>query len=104
MHVQTTTALVVTALAASLYLLTQKGDRLYPGIAVLASGVHALIVFKVMALTIARVRLDIGLAGLLLIGGAICWTRSSTKSAVAASTVIVVIALLQLLVAVKFLR
>jgi hypothetical protein len=104
MHVQTATALVVTAFAASLYLLMQKGDRIYPGIAALASGVQALIVFKVMSLTIARVRLDIGLAGLLLVGGAICWSRASTKSHVAASTAVVVIALVQLLAALKFLR
>src|SRR4026209_2024695 len=104
MHAATSTALVITALVASAYLLTHKGDRLYPGIAVVVAGIQALIVFKIMSISVTKFRIDVALAGALTVAGALCWHRSSTKGAIAASTAVTLIGLLELLSALKILR
>jgi hypothetical protein len=104
MHIETTTALILAALAASVLLLLDRGDRLFPGLAVLASGVEALIAFDLLKISVAKFRIDLILAGLLVIAGGWCWQKSSTKGAIAASTVVVVVGLLQLLGGLRVLR
>jgi len=104
MHIETTTALILTALAASVLLLLQSGDRLPPGLATLAAAIEALIAFDLIAISVAKIRLDLILAGLMVVGGAWCWQKSSSKSSVAAATVVVLIGLLQLLGGLRVLR
>ena len=104
MHIETTTALTLTALAASVLLLLNRGDRLFPGLAVLAAGIQALIDFDVVKISVGKLRLDLILAALLVIAGAWCWQKSSTKSAIAAATVVVLVGLLQLLGGLRVLR
>lgn len=104
MHIETTTALILTALAASLLLLSQRGDRLFPGLAALAAGVEALIAFDILSISVSKLRIDLILAGLLVVAGGWCWQKSSSKSAVAAATVVVVVGLLQLLGGLRVLR
>lgn len=104
MHVATSTALVVTALVSAAYLLMNKGDRMYPVIAVVIAGIEALIAFKIMSISVTKFRIDVALAGALAVVGAICWHRSSTKGAITASVAVTLIGLLQLLTALKVLR
>jgi hypothetical protein len=104
MHIATPTALIVTAFVASLVLVMQRGDRLAPGVAVIASGLQALIVLGIVSISVARFRIDLILASLLFAAAAICWSRSSTKSAVTASTIAAAVGLLQVLDAIGFLR
>lgn len=104
MHVQSGTALVVTALVASLLLLLGRGERVFAIIAVIASGIMALIAFDVITFSMKPVRVDVTLPALLVIAGAACWSRLSTKGQVTAATTLVLVGLLQLLSAVDVLR
>jgi hypothetical protein len=104
MHIETTTALILTALAAAIVLLLDRGDRLFPGLAVLAAGLEALIAFDIVKISVAKFRIDLILAALLVIAGGWCWSKSSTKSAIAAATVVVLVGLLQLLGGLRVLR
>jgi hypothetical protein len=91
------TALVVCALIASVILVMQGGERLFPVIALVACGIEALSVFHVIQLSSPRVRIDVILAAVLVVAGGISWARSSAKSAVTAATVIALVGLIQLL-------
>jgi hypothetical protein len=102
MHVQFGTAMVVGALIASIVLLFERGDRLFPVIAAVAAGIEALIVFKIIALSSGKFRIDIILPALLTFAGAVSWSRLSTKSTVTAATVVTLIGLMQLLLAIRF--
>jgi hypothetical protein len=104
MHTGTTTALIVTALAASILLLLGRGDRLYAGLAVIVAGVETLMVFDVLRLSISGVRIDVILAGLLAVAGALCWSKSTAKWPITASTLIALVGLIQLLVGLRVLR
>jgi len=104
MHTATATALIVTALIASILLLLERGDRLYAGLAAIVAGVETLIVFDVVRLSISGVRIGVILAGVLAIAGALCWSRSSAKWPVTASTLITLVGLLQLLSGLHVLR
>ena len=99
MHIHFGTALIVAALAGSIFLLLHRGERLFPMVAVIASGVEALIVFGILTLSLTRFRIDVILPAALSIAAGICWARSSTKSTTAASTVVLMVGLMQLLLA-----
>ena len=96
-------ALVVVALASSALLLAQSSERLFAGIAFVAAGIEALLVFKVMTLSLSSIRLDVVLPALLVVGGGMAWYRTTAKSHVTASTIITLVGLLQLLEATKVL-
>lgn len=104
MHVQFGTALVVCALVASISLMLGRGDRVVPLVAFIVAGVQALIVFGILSIAVAKFRIDVILPAVLLVTGAICWSRSSSKSATTASTVVTMVGAIQLLWALKFLR
>lgn len=91
------TALVVCALLASIALAFSDGNRLVPAIALVACAIEALIAFRVIQLSSAKLRIDVILPAVLVVAGGICWSRSSTKSAITASTVIAIVGLIQLL-------
>jgi hypothetical protein len=90
------TALIVCALVAAVTLVFQGGDRLVPAIALVVCAIEALIAFRVIHLSSAKIRIDVILPALLAATGVICWWRSAGKSAITASTAIAVIGLVQL--------
>jgi hypothetical protein len=98
------TALVVCALIASVVLALQSGARLFPAIALVACAIEALIAFRVIQLSSPRLRIDVVLPAILVVTGAICWSRSASKSAITASTVIAVLGVVQLLLAIRVFR
>jgi hypothetical protein len=101
MHFGLGHALVVTALAASVWLVFQGGNRLFPIIAAVAAGVEALIAFDIISLSVARFRIDVILPALLLVGAGVCWSRSSSKGAITAATAASLVGALQLLIALR---
>lgn len=104
MHVETHTALVVTALVASIVLAMPKGDRLYPAIALLGALIETLIVFHAITISVRWLRMDLLLGGMLLVGGGITWARTSGKTGIAAATVVTMIGALQVFSALDVLR
>ena len=104
MHTATATALILTALAASILLLFGRGDRLYAGLATIVAGIETLMVLDVLRLSISGVRIDVILAGLLAVAGALCWSRASSKWPITASTLIAIVGLIQLLAGLRVLR
>ena len=101
MHFGLGHALVVTALIASVWLVFQGGNRLFPLIAVVAAGVEALIAFDIISLSVARFRIDVILPALLLVGAGVCWSRVSSKGAITAATAASLVGVLQLLIALR---
>ena len=97
------TALVVVALLSSALLLAQSSERLFVGIAFIAAAIEALLVFKLMSLSLSSIRIDVILPALLLVGGGMAWYRTSGKSHVTASTLITLVGALQLLEAIRVL-
>ena len=98
------TALIVCALVAALILALRGGDRFIPAIALVACAIEALIAFHVIQLSSAKLRIDVILPAILVLTGAICWSRAATKSAITASTVVAIIGLIQLLLALHTFR
>ena len=96
-------SLVVAALVASIWLVLQGGDRLFPMIAAVAAALEALIAFDIISLSVAKFRVDVILPALLLVGAGVCWTRASTKPAITAATVATLVAAMQLLLALRVL-
>jgi len=104
MTIDFNTALIVCALLASIALVLGDSNRLVPMIALVACAIEALIVFGVMHLALAKFRIDVILPAVLLVSGGICWSRSSSKSAITASTVIAIVGLIRLLHAIHVFR
>jgi len=101
MHFSNATVLIIVAALASLYLLFNNSERMFPTIAVIASGIELLLAFGLMSLSVAKFRIDVILPALLVICGAFTWSKSAEKSSVTAASVVVVIGLVQLLNALK---
>jgi hypothetical protein len=96
MHVHLGTALVIVALVSSIVLLLQS-ERTVSLVAVIASGLEALLVFGLMSLSVAKFRVDVILPALLAIAGVISWARASTKHVITAATLVSCVGVLQLL-------
>jgi hypothetical protein len=103
MHVQFSTALVIVAVVSSLVLVLNRGDRLFPVIAAVASALEALIVFGVITLSLGKFRIDVILPGIIVLAAAMCWARSSDKPTTTASTALLAVGMLQLLFALSLL-
>jgi uncharacterized membrane protein YqgA involved in biofilm formation len=101
MHLNFETALIGTAFAAALYLLFNKNDRLFPMIAVIASGIELLLAMGLMSLSLTKFRIDVILPALLAISGLVCWSRASEKGSVTAATGISLLGALQLVLALR---
>jgi len=104
MHVQFSTALVVVAVLSSVVLVMNRGDRLFPVVAAIASALEALIVFGIVQLSLGKFRIDVILPAIIVIAAAMCWGRSSDKSMTTASTALLAVGLLQLLFALSLLQ
>jgi hypothetical protein len=104
MHFNLATVLIITTFCCSIYLLLNKSDRMFPTRAVIASGVELLLAFGVMSLTLAKFRIDVILPGVLLVAGALCWSKASSKSTITAATVVSLVAIIQLAGAIHLFR
>lgn len=103
MHFNLGTVLVITTFCASIYLLLNKSDRMFPTLAVIASGIQLLLAFGLMSLTLAKFRIDVILPAVLLVAGAVCWTKVSTKGTITAATIVTLMGATQLLGALRIL-
>jgi len=99
MHISFGHALVVSALVASVVLLLHRDDRLFPALALVASGLQALMVFHVIELSSGKLRIDVILPALLAVAGGVCWAKDDTKPTITAATVATLVGALQLLLA-----
>ena len=97
MHFGLGHALVVVALVASIWLVMQSSNRLFPMLAAVASALEALIAFSVISLSVAKFRTDVILPALLVVAAGVCWTKVSTKGAVTAATAATLVGAVQLL-------
>ena len=96
MHFNYANSLVVAALVASIFLVLNFGDRLFPLIALVATGLEALQAFHLVTIG-AAIRLEVILPAAMLIAGAICWSRSSDKTNTTSSTILTIVGTVQLL-------
>ena len=103
MHFNLATAMIVTALVAAIFLFTQKTEKVFPLIGVIAAGVMALMAFGVMSLSLTKFRIDVILPAMLLVSGAMCWGKSESKGTVTAATVMTLIGALELISALRLL-
>jgi hypothetical protein len=92
MHIQN--AVMLVALAASLLLLVKVKARVFPAIALVASGVEVLrglghVSFKVPVIGAAML-----LGGLMVVGGVGSWMKSGSKVATSAATIVTLIGLM----------
>ena len=101
MHFNFATVLIGTAFIASMVLLFNKSDRMFPTIATIASGIELLLVLGVMSLSLAKYRVDVILPGLLVLCGAVCWSRSGEKGNITSATALTLVGLIQLLLALR---
>src|SRR6185437_15397293 len=97
MHLSFAHTSIIAALVASVVLVLQGGDRLFPLIAMVASGIEALMAFGIVTMSIAKVGVHLVLPAALLVAAAVCWARSSTKTMISAATVVTLIGAMQLL-------
>lgn len=103
MHFNMGTVLVIATLCSAIYLVMNNGDRMVPTIATIAAGIQALVVFGLMSLSLAKFRIDVILPAVLVVCGVICWMRMSSKGSTTASTLITLIAGMELLGALNIL-
>jgi hypothetical protein len=101
MHWNFGTALVLAALTGSIILVLNRGDRLFPVIALVVSGLETLMVFNILSLSSGKFRIDVILPAALALAGGICWSRSGEKSTITAATVVALIGLIQLVIAIR---
>ena len=95
------TILILATVLASIYLLLQKSDRMWPTVATIASAVQLLLAMGLMTLGLAKFRIDVILPALLTLAGGICWGKSSTKGTITAATVVTLIGSIELLLALR---
>ena len=78
-----------------------RAERLFSIIALVVSGVEALIVFDVITFKVKPFRLDIVFPALLVVAGLVCWSRLSTTGQVTAATIVTFVGAIQLLTALR---
>ncbi|MDC0667887.1 hypothetical protein [Nannocystis radixulma] len=94
------TVLVLAALSASILLFLRTRPRLLPILALVGSGVQALMLFKVVSLGGTGLPLALLLGGLLAASGVLLYLRVSSKPLIAAATVVAMVGAIQVLSAV----
>jgi hypothetical protein len=92
MHLVLACVAVVAAL-----ILIQHRPLLFPIIALAVSGIEALMALRVLNIRLAGLSLDLVFGATLIVCGAAVYTRALAKSVVAASTVVAMVGVLQLL-------
>ena len=105
MHVDFHTALISSALLASIVLaLRSEGRRIVPAIALVAAAIAALIDYRIIQLSSTKFRIDVILPAVLVLTGAISWSRTSNRAAVTAATVVTLVGAILLLSTLRVLR
>ncbi len=92
------TALAVSALAGSLYLVFGTSARVVAVIALVASAVEVAMAFGWLHLALAGIPLGLVLALTLAIPGVIAWLRAGGKQTVTAASVVAFVGVLQVAV------
>ena len=91
------TLLVLSAVLGSVVLVAQSTARLFPLVALVASGVEALLAFKVVHISVSGINLLFLLGIALIVGGGASWMNATAKPAVTAATVVTVVGAVQVL-------
>ncbi|HLU69017.1 MAG TPA: hypothetical protein VKZ63_22195 [Kofleriaceae bacterium] len=87
---------VLVALLASVVLITQASARLLAAVALIASGIEALLAFRLISLEVSGINLGLILAIALVVSGVASWAREGGKSVVTAATAVSLIGAIQL--------
>ena len=88
--------MVLVALVGAIVLVARGGSRPFALAALLASGVEALLAFRLIQLSVVRVDLLTLLAAALLVSGGVCWYREGGKATVTSATAVALVGALQL--------
>jgi hypothetical protein len=91
------TALALSAFGFSVVLLLASASRALPAIALVASGLEALMALGYVRVGVAGVPLGLALGLGLAIPGLLAWFRSSGKAAIASASIVAFIGVLQVL-------
>ena len=91
------TVQIVIALVASVVLLLQIPAKLFPALALLASGLEALLVFRIVQFSIRGVDLWLVLGAVLVVAAAIVWARNDNKLGVTAATAVALVGAMQVM-------
>jgi hypothetical protein len=97
MHFNMNTIEIALVFACSIYLMLQYTDKLFPVLAVVASGIELLLVMGLMSLSLAKFRIDVILPAILVLAGVMCWMKVSTKGTITAATIVALVGAIQLL-------
>lgn len=94
------TVLVLASLAASILLFMRTRPRLLPTIALLASGLEALMMLRIVQLGGVGLPLDLLLGAALAASGALLYLKVGSKPLIAAATTVALVGGIQVLSAV----
>jgi hypothetical protein len=89
------TALALSAFGFSVVLLLASASRTLPAIALVASGVEALMALGYLRLGVAGMPLGLALGLALAIPGLLAWFRATGKAAIAAASIVAFVGVLQ---------
>jgi hypothetical protein len=84
----------VAAMAGAVLLLVQTSNRIWPLVAVIAAGIHLLILTRIVHLSISGLSLSLVLGLALAVAGVMCWLKVSSKLHVSAATVVALLGLI----------
>lgn len=91
--------LVLAGLTASVVALAVSAQRVVPIVAVLATGLEALLRFGIVHLDVANLPLGVILGTVVAVSGAVIWVRAAGKTLVSAASVVTLVGVVQLLAA-----
>ncbi len=91
------TLLVLTAVLGSVVLVAQSASRTFPLIALVASGLEALLALRVVNVSVSGINILFILALAVLVGGGASWMHATGKSTVTAATAVAMVGAVQVL-------
>src|SRR4051812_16809684 len=94
------TAQTLVAVAASIVMLLQVPAKLFPALALCASGLEALLAFGLVSFAVRGINLGFVLGLTLLVCAVIVWARNPQKAAVTAATAVALVGAMQVFAAV----
>src|SRR5436189_6412931 len=89
--------LTVVALAASILLVLKVPGRLFPLIALVASGFEVLRAFGILSLKVPVIGAALLFGGAMVVGGVGSWIKSSNKVPVTAAVLVALVGLMRVL-------
>jgi hypothetical protein len=87
--------LIAVALIGSIILVVDGRGRIYGAVALVASGLEALMTAELITFGVKGVSLGLILGGALLVAGALCYWRAAAKHAIAAASLVTAVGALQ---------